>query len=164
MMAGDSATALDIGDDGHMLPARWDDWLKLPVRERDHSIGTARGLIRVPTVIVLARFAQGAEATSAFLPAQRVGSAMAVCVDTRAASSSLAKAISITSCRARVVATRRGKTACWRIGQINSRKADRTPDEAGLKLLRAPKAPKELPTNLFICNAHEVADWAMFIE
>ena len=47
---------------------------------------------------------------------------------------------------------------------INSRKADRTPDEAGLKLLRAPKAPKELPTNLFISNAHDVADWAMFIE
>jgi 5-methylcytosine-specific restriction endonuclease McrA len=47
---------------------------------------------------------------------------------------------------------------------INSRKADRTPGEAGFKLLRAPKAPKELPTNLFISNAHDVADWAMFIE
>ena len=28
------------------------------MRARDHSIGTARGLVRVPTVIVLARFAK----------------------------------------------------------------------------------------------------------
>lgn len=163
MMAGDSATALDIGDDGHMLPTRWDDWLKLSVRERDHSIGTARGLIRVPTVIVLARFAKVPKRRPRFSLRNVWERDGGVCQYT---GRKLKPSEGNTD---HIVPRSRGGDTSWENcvlahRAINSRKADRTPDEAGLKLLRAPKAPKELPTNLFICNAHEVADWAMFIE
>ena len=56
MMATGNATALKISGDDDMTPVRWEDWLKLPVNEGDNSIGTVHGPVRVPTVLVLARF------------------------------------------------------------------------------------------------------------
>jgi 5-methylcytosine-specific restriction endonuclease McrA len=38
-------------DTEHMQPYRWDDWIKLPVRECDRSVRTIHGQIRVPVVI-----------------------------------------------------------------------------------------------------------------
>ena len=57
-MVNDVVTALDIGEDQTIVPTRWEDWLRLPVRENHFSIGTAQGPIRVPTVVVLSRFAK----------------------------------------------------------------------------------------------------------
>ena len=48
--------------------------------------------------------------------------------------------------------------------EINSRKADRLPVEAGLRLRRPPAAPRELPVTLFIRNAHRVRDWEHFLK
>ena len=55
MMAG-SATALDVDlTSGVMRPVRWQEWLALPVRPGDRTLGTVRGPLRAPTVIVCAR-------------------------------------------------------------------------------------------------------------
>ncbi|WP_256199060.1 HNH endonuclease [Verrucomicrobium spinosum] len=48
--------------------------------------------------------------------------------------------------------------------RINSRKADRTPEEVGLKLQRKPGTPREMPSTYFIRNVHGVPDWEMFLE
>src|SRR5260370_38467373 len=56
-MATDVATALDI-DGENMVPVRWAQWIKLPVSESDHSVRTPSGLVRIPNVIVLSRFAK----------------------------------------------------------------------------------------------------------
>ena len=58
MIATGAATALDVQVDGYITPIRWDDWLKLPVREHDNSVNTPRGPVRVPTVIVAANYAK----------------------------------------------------------------------------------------------------------
>ena len=47
--------------------------------------------------------------------------------------------------------------------QVNSRKADRLPEEAGLHLLKAPRAPRELPVTVLLRNHHGIADWEMFL-
>jgi len=47
---------------------------------------------------------------------------------------------------------------------VNTRKANRLPHEAGLKLLRVPRAPKELPVTALIRNAQGVADWKLFLN
>jgi hypothetical protein len=62
-MATNAATALDIelGDGGRtqaLRPVTWDEWITLPVRDGDHAVRTARGAIRVPTVIVAVNFAK----------------------------------------------------------------------------------------------------------
>jgi hypothetical protein len=46
---------------------------------------------------------------------------------------------------------------------VNQRKADRLPHEAGLKRLRAPRAPKELPVTEFIRNQAKFANWELFL-
>lgn len=57
MMATGSAQALDISE-GAVLPVSWDQWLSLPVRDHDAGIGTPRGPVRSPTVLLLSRFAR----------------------------------------------------------------------------------------------------------
>ena len=52
----------------------------------------------------------------------------------------------------------------WSAKDVNQRKADRLPHEAGLKLLSTPRAPKERPAMSFIRNSHEIADWKLFVE
>lgn len=57
-LATNAATALDIESDEHIRPVKWDEWITLPIRESDHAVRTARGAIRVPTVIVAVNFAK----------------------------------------------------------------------------------------------------------
>ena len=52
----------------------------------------------------------------------------------------------------------------WSSKDVNTRKGNRLPHEAGLKLLRAPRAPKELPASALIRNAHGVAEWKLFLN
>ncbi len=52
----------------------------------------------------------------------------------------------------------------WSAKDVNQRKADRLPHEAGLKLLSVPRAPKELPVTALIRNPHGVAEWKLFIN
>ena len=47
--------------------------------------------------------------------------------------------------------------------RINHRKGNRTPDEAGLKLVRLPQQPREMPATAFIRNTHAIPDWEMFL-
>jgi hypothetical protein len=47
--------------------------------------------------------------------------------------------------------------------EINSRKADRLPQEAGMRLIQAPVERKALPATMLIQNAHGVRDWDFFL-
>jgi 5-methylcytosine-specific restriction endonuclease McrA len=51
----------------------------------------------------------------------------------------------------------------WSAKEVNQRKANRLPHEAGLKLLSLPRTPKELPVTALLRNAHGVADWKIFV-
>src|SRR5215218_10244099 len=57
-MATNVATALEIDGENSIRPVMWDEWITLPVREGDHAVRTARGPIRVPTVIVAVNYAR----------------------------------------------------------------------------------------------------------
>ena len=52
----------------------------------------------------------------------------------------------------------------WSAKEVNQKKADRLPHEAGLKLLSVPRAPKEMPASALIRNAHGVAEWKLFLD
>ena len=51
----------------------------------------------------------------------------------------------------------------WSAKEVNQKKADRLPHEAGLKLLSVPRAPKEMPLSALIRNTSEVEDWKLFL-
>jgi UvrD-like helicase C-terminal domain/HNH endonuclease len=52
----------------------------------------------------------------------------------------------------------------WSSKDVNARKGNRLPPEAGLKLLTVPRALKELQVTALIRNAHGVAEWKLFLN
>ena len=55
----DLTTAIDENGQQTLVgavPVAWDEWVKLPVRDEDLSINTSSGPIRVPLVVICAKF------------------------------------------------------------------------------------------------------------
>jgi len=52
----------------------------------------------------------------------------------------------------------------WSAKDVNQRKADRLPHEAGLKLFKVPRAPRELPVTALLRNPHDVTAWRLFLK
>ena len=162
-MATNVATALEIEDDEHVRPVTWDEWIRLPMREGDHAVRTARGAIRVPTVIVAVNFAKVPKKRpklSAKNIRERDGNR---CQYTGKLLHPDEGSLD------HVVPRSRGgadswENLVWSAKDVNQRKADRLPHEAGLKLLTVPRAPKELPATALIRNTHAVVDWKLFVK
>ena len=167
-MATNSATALDIdlgeGSGAQALrPVTWDEWITLAVREGDNCVHTTRGGIRVPTVIVAVNFAKVPKKRpklSAKNIRERDGNR---CQYTGRVLHPSEGSLD------HVVPRSRGgmdtwENLVWSAKEVNQRKADRLPHEAGLKLLSVPRAPKELPVTALLRNAHGVAEWKLFLN
>src|SRR5204862_2342933 len=163
MMATNVATALEIDGDDHIRPVTWDEWITLPVRPQDNAVLTVRGQIRVPTVIVAVNFAR--------VPKKRPK----LCAKTirereanRCQYTGKVLKPEEGSLDHVVPRSRGGKDAwenlVWSAKEVNQKKADRLPHEAGLKLLSVPRAPKELPVSALILNPSEVEDWKLFLN
>ena len=161
-MATNVATALDI-DDGQIRPVPWNEWLALPIREQDNAIHTVRGPIRVPTVIVSVNFAR--------VPTKRPK----LCAkairerDGNRCQYTGKLLLADQGSLDHVVPRSRGgpnswENLVWADKDVNARKGNRLPQEAGLRLLTRPRAPKELPVTALIRNAPGVADWALFVK
>ena len=162
MLVNGSATALDIKVQEEMRPVTWEEWLTLPVRDGDHAIGTVRGGIRVPTVIVLARFDKVPKRRPKFCARAIWERDGGVCQYTgRKLRPSEGNIDHI------IPRSRGGKTS-WENcvladKRVNSRKGNRLPEEIGLRLLRPPTIPREVPTSALIRNHHSVREWELFI-
>ena len=163
MMATNVATALEIDGEEFIRPVTWTEWITLPVRPQDNAVQTPRGPIRVPTVIVAVNFAK--------VPKKRPK----LCA--RAIRERDANRCQYTGKLLKpdegsldhVLPRSRGgkdtwENLVWSSKDVNARKGNRLPHEAGLKLLKAPRAPKELPATAFIRNAHAVAEWKLFLN
>jgi 5-methylcytosine-specific restriction endonuclease McrA len=173
MMATNVATALEI-ELGNSAPAEaarakalrpvtWDEWITLPIRDGDNAVRTVRGAIRVPTVIVAVNFARVPKKRPKLCARtirERDGNR---CQYTGALLHPDEGSLD------HVVPRSRGgpdtwENLVWSSKQVNTRMGNRLPHEAGLKLLKAPRAPKELPVSALIRNAHGVAEWKLFLN
>jgi len=162
-MATNVATALEIEGENHIRPVTWDEWITLPIRDGDNLVRTARGPIRVPTVIVAVNYAKVPKKRtklSAKNIRERDGNR---CQYTGKLLKPEEGSLDHVLPR-----SRGGKDTwenlVWSSKEVNTRKADRLPHEAGLKLLSVPRAPKELPVTALIRNAHGVAEWKLFLN
>lgn len=163
MMATNVATGLEIEGVDHIRPVTWEEWITIPIREQDEAVHTVRGQIRVPTVIVAANYAK--------VPKKRPK----LCAKTirerdgnRCQYSGKLLKPDEGSLDHVLPRSRGGKDTwenlVWSSKEINTRKADRLPHEAGLKLLSKPQAPNERPVTALIRNAHGVAEWKLFLN
>ena len=167
MMATNVATGLEIerGDGARaeaLRPVSWEEWIKLPVRDQDEAVHTVRGQIRMPTVIVAVNYAK--------VPKKRpklCAKAIRERDGNRCQYTGRMLHPNEGSLDHVVPRSRGGKDAwknlVWSAKEVNQKKADRLPHEAGLKLLSVPRAPKEQPVSALIRNSAEVEDWKLFL-
>jgi 5-methylcytosine-specific restriction endonuclease McrA len=163
MMASGAATGLDVQGDDSIVPVRWEDWLKLPIRDEDHAVKTSRGAVRVPTVIVAANYAKVPICRPRFGARgiwERDGG---VCQYTGRLLKPGEGNID------HIVPRSRGGPSSWencvlahRV--VNNKKADRLPQEAGLRLMREPSVPRAMPVTALIRNHHGIKDWQRFLS
>src|SRR5690242_14064900 len=163
MMATNVATGLEVEGEDHIRPVTWDEWITLPIRPQDHAVLTVRGAIRVPTVIVAVNYAR--------VPKKRPK------LNARTIRERDGNRCQYTGKLLRpeegnldhVLPRSRGgrdtwENLVWADKAVNSRKGDRLPQEAGLKLLSVPKAPREVPVSVMIRNSHGVEEWGLFLK
>lgn len=161
-MAKNACTALDISGE-NMSPVKWEDWFNLPVREEDNFIRTVHGSVRVPTVVVLCRYDRMPKRKPNFSARGIWERDNNTCQYT---GKKLARGEGNID---HLIPKSRGGHTTWENcvladKHLNSVKGSKTPDEAGLKLLRKPKSPKEVPASFFIRNTHNIPDWDIFLK
>jgi len=161
-MATDTATGLDIQSSEWMQPVTWDEWKDLTVREGDLAIGVTDGEVRVPTVIVLCKYNK--------VPIHRpkLNSRNLWLRDGGICQYSGKKLKPSEGNIDHVIPLSRGGKNSWEncvlsCKALNQKKADRTPQEAGLKLLRQPVQPKPIPITATLKNVHDFEDWQHFL-
>jgi 5-methylcytosine-specific restriction endonuclease McrA len=161
-MSTDVATGLDICGVEHMVPTPWSEWRDLAVRDEDFSIGTPGGRLRVPTVLVLANFARVPLKRPKFSVRNLWERDGGRCQYT---GRELAPGEGNID---HVLPRSRGGDTSWENcviadRRVNTRKADKTPAEAGLSLLKPPRTPREVPVTLMLKNRHGISDWDPFL-
>lgn len=168
-LAGESTDhhvrALDMTFDewGNLLsatPTTWEDWQALPVRENDLYVQTHKAQIRVPTVLVTMAFnkvpIKRPRVSSRSIYDRDGGRCQYTGKELTRSSASLDHVLP---------KSRGGRDDFLNLvlcdKEVNMAKADQTPDEAGLTLLRKPFEPKGLPVSATITANH--VDWLPFL-
>lgn len=157
-----NADALEIDGENNMAPLAWNAWMKLKIRENDHAIGTSNGPVRIPTIIILKSFNK----VPLFRPKFGL---KALWLRDGGVCQYSGKSLNFSDASIDHVLpqSRGGETSwencvlCERL--LNSKKGDKTPTEAGLKLRSTPREPKALPVTLTLKNTLGIKEWQFFL-
>lgn len=156
-----SATALHVTEED-MTPMPWQEWVKLPVVEGEKYISTVNHKIKIPKIIVLAKYNQ--------VPRKRprLTSKNIWYRDNGICQYSGKKLTPNEGNIDHILPRSRGGKTTWTNcvlshKDINSLKGNKTPSEAGLKLIKQPKEPEALPTILSIKNFNNIEEWKPFL-
>jgi len=161
-MSAGNAMGLDMDEGQRMCPVAWEDWVKLPVRSSDWSIGVVRGDLRVPRVILAIRYDKMPMRHPKF-------SYQAIRERDGGRCQYTGKRLARDEGNIdHVVPRSKGGKTSWSncvlsCKRVNNRKGDRTPTEAGLHLLKNPEPPRVLPMTLFLKNTHGIPEWEPFL-
>jgi 5-methylcytosine-specific restriction endonuclease McrA len=158
----DENGSVDWDNPEYVQPVDWETWKNLPIRDYDLAIHTSNMTIRAPRVVIQPNYSK--------MPV----------VTPRPTKESIRK-------RDGVVCQYTGRQISWKDGnidhvvprtkggkntfenmvwchkEINSKKGDKTPEQAGLKLIRKPKAPRAVPVSSTIQIAHHPS-WIHFLD
>lgn len=152
--------SFDFNDVLDIQALKWEDWIKLPIRSCDFEIRTSKLTIRVPTVIVSSRYSE--------MPEKRYNPTKHnIWIRDNGTCQYSGKKLQKEEANIdHPMPKSRGGPNTWENmvlchKDINSKKGSKTPEEAGLKLIRQ---PKKLQPTLF-CDAlkfNNHIDWALF--
>jgi 5-methylcytosine-specific restriction endonuclease McrA len=162
MMYSDVATGLDIQGVDRMVPLKWKDWVNLPVNNNDSYIKTVNQNIKIPKIIILCNFDKVPKKRPRFSVNAIWQRDKGVCQYTGKKLTPKEGNID------HVVPKSKGGKTTWTNcvlshKKVNAKKANKTPHEAGLKLLKEPTVPKELPITFYIKNTYQIKEWDIFL-
>jgi len=163
MMYADAATGLDVRGTETMIPCKWSNWITLPYDNSSSYINTVRGQIKIPKIIILSKFDRVPKKRPKFSTRAIWVRDGGVCQYTNRKLTPKEANID------HIVPRSRGGRTDWlncviTDKKINAYKANRTPEEANLKLIRPPKEPAEIPVTLYIKNNHGIPEWDLFLK
>jgi 5-methylcytosine-specific restriction endonuclease McrA len=163
MMYSGSATGLHILGKDDMYPCKWNEWINLDINEDEECIKTVRGNIKVPKIIVLCKYNQVPKKRPKFSMKGIWARDGGKCAYTGV------KVNSKTGNVDHIIPRSRGGKTDWKNcvlthRDINAMKANRTPEEANLKLLKEPTEPKYLPLTSYIKNRYKIEEWNIFLQ
>jgi 5-methylcytosine-specific restriction endonuclease McrA len=163
--------AFDMNEDGTVdyshptstTPTEWEDWVNLPIRPYDDLVITSsRGDIRVPTMLIARNFRKMPERK--YSPSRRgiKERDQGICQVTR-------RFVGDNGNLGHVIAKSKGgkitwTNAVWLDPKINTLMGDRTPEEAGMRLIRKPVEPKPVPLMIDIARGgakHPSWEWVI---
>lgn len=140
----------------------WEDWIKAFMDKDVIGIETTRGKVRIPEVIILSNYDKLVNKKMRLTKKNIFLRDDFICQYS-------GKRLKKTECDIdHIVPKSRGGKNSWEnmvvcSKQINRKKGDKTIDEAGLKLIRKPFAPKK--NNFFFLNINNIPEsWFNFIE
>jgi len=144
VLAIDMEVAAEDGALSYANPVPWETWIQLPIRDGDLYVQSAHQKIRVPTVLVAANF------NKLVMKRPKLGKSGIARRDEGVCQYSGKKLTNSQMSIDHIVPKSRGGRDDWLNlvlcdKQINSEKGNRLNSEAGLTLLRAPKAPVASP-------------------
>lgn len=163
MLMTDAATGLDIRGLDHMVPVRWKDWIQLPIDDNDEFVQTVNAKIKIPKVIILSRYDRVPKKRPRF-------SQKNIWIRDNFTCQYTGKKLKPGEGNIdHIVPKSRGGETDWTncvlaCRKVNAKKADATPEEVGLKLLKKPEPPKELPVFHYITNKHGIKEWDIFLK
>ena len=147
---------------GDVIPLEWSEWCEIRISDTDKKIKTVNGNIKIPNVIVLNVCDKIPKQTMKFTQKKLWERDKFTCQYS-------GKPVTLATGNIDHVLPRSqgGKTS-WENcviahKEINAIKADRTPEQAGLKLLKTPVAPKIMPVSFYIKNKEKTQEWDMFL-
>jgi 5-methylcytosine-specific restriction endonuclease McrA len=161
-LAASTARAMWIEGDA-VQPLDWVDWAGLPVPDHARSVGTPRGRVRIPTVIVLNEFDRVPMIEPVFgfrgIWDRDGGRCQYTGRKLRREEANIDH----------VIPRSRGGGDHWEncvlsCRKVNTRKGARTPEEAGLRLIAEPDVPRPVPATIRIRNLWQVRDWDLFLK
>lgn len=154
--------SFDFNEVQEIQPLKWEQWIELPIRQCDFEIRTSRLTIRVPTIIVSSRYAEMPKKT--FNPTKNN-----IWLRDNGICQYSGKKLNPEEANIdHPFPKSRGGQNTWENmvlchKDINSKKGSKTPEEAGLKLIRKPKpmAPKLISETIDFKNH---IDWGIFLK
>jgi hypothetical protein len=147
---------------GNIQALDWNNWNEIKINDTDVVINTIRQKIKIPSVVVLSFCDKIPKQIIKFTQNNLWERDNFTCQYTGKSVTKTTGNIDhvIPKCLGGKTTWENCVIACK---EVNDLKGSRTPEQAGLKLIKPPKRPRVMPVSFFIRNKENNSDWNLFL-